>query len=332
MKRKKIVFLFIVLCSLASHSQTYFYEDFNYESFDYLDSLFQNKEKNLVWRTEHASENVDISENGIIDIDEKFKKTSIVQDTFDKKNKILRFELDRVSAKFYAKYSCDDDVNDNVINDLALERSFDSIANSYCTDCGENSPLRKSLPGWKTHLNRNEIAINGDKQRRLYKVNREHWFGLNMLIDSDYEIDSNSNAEVVTQFHVAGRKALAPAVALIINKERFVLIVNQTSDGNVGRYDLGPVVKDKWISWKYHMMFSKRDKKGLIEIWRDGELMQTIEGRNKERNYKVYLKIGIYKSSWWYCKNPISTTNKKVISFDKIWANNKDFTLVLPDL
>ncbi len=40
-------------------------------------------------------------------------------------------------------------------------------------------------------------------QRKLYKVDREQWFGLNMLIDSDYDIDSNGNAEVVTQFHVS---------------------------------------------------------------------------------------------------------------------------------
>jgi hypothetical protein len=327
MKRKKIVFLFIVLCSLASHSQTYFYEDFNYESFDYLDSLFQNK--NAIWHTAHASEKVDISENGLIDSEENFKKTSIVPDPFDKNNKILRFELNRVSPKFYAKYSCDDDVNDNVINDLALERSFDSIANSYCTDCRENSPLRKSLPGWKTHLNRNEIAINGDLQRKLYKVNMDHWFGLNMLIDSDYDIDSNGNTEVVTQFHEAGKKALAPPIVLIVNNGRFVLIVNLPINGTVGRYDLGPVVKDKWISWKYHMIFSKNEKKGLIEVWRDGELMQSIEGRNKDRNYRVYLKIGIYKASWWYCQNPISKTKKKVISFDKVWVNKKDSPPIL---
>lgn len=328
---KKLGVLFCVLCSLVSYSQTYFYEDFNYENFEYLDSLFKNKNKNAIWHTAHASEKVDISQNGQIDSEENFKKTSIVTDPFDKNNKILRFELNRVSSKFYAKYSCDDKYNDNVIDDLELNKRFDSISNNYCTDCSKDSPLKKSLSGWKTHLNRNEIAINGDPQRKLYKVNRDHWFGLNMLIDSEYEIDSNGNAEVVTQFHVSGKEALAPPIVLVVNNGRFVLIVNLPISGKVDRYDLGPVVKDKWITWKYHMIFSKSDKKGLMEIWRDGKLLQSVEGRNKDRNYRVYLKVGIYKASWWYCKNPISSTSKKVISFDKIWADKKDLLPILQD-
>ncbi len=140
---KKIGFLFCALCSLTSYSQTYFYEDFNCEIFDYLDSLFQNENKNAIWHTAHAAEKVDIFENGLIDSEENFKKTSIVPDPFDKNSKILRFKLNRVSFKFYEKYSCDD----NVIDDLVVNRSFDLINNRYCIDCVEDNSFKKILSG-----------------------------------------------------------------------------------------------------------------------------------------------------------------------------------------
>ena len=281
--------------------------------------MYENNIKGSIWRTEHARDSIDISENGKIDILEQFKTTSIAQDPFDPENKVIRFELNRVDPKFYAKYSCDDDEHFNSKDDVSLDANFNASKQLYCGDC-TSSPLGLNFNQWRTHMNRNEIAIDGPR-RKLYKKNKELWFGLQMLIHEEYELEEAKVAEVVTQFHVKGRKAKYPPVVLAITEGRYVLIINKKGYSKNERYDLGPVVKNKWTKWEYHLVFSKRDKKGLIEVWRDGEKLVSVIGRNKVRNYKAYLKIGVYKANWWDCKKPSSFSRRKMISFDKIWAS-----------
>lgn len=321
---KKHLILLAVLLSFSCYSQTYFYEDFNYESFDYLDSLYQNKDKKHIWRTEHAVENIDITEDGVISSEEKFKRTSIVQDPFDKNNKIIRFELNRVSPKFYSKYACDDSEHNNVITDSVLNKRFKSQKKLYCTDCQKDSPLKRNFYEWDVHMKRNEIAISGSKKRKLYKTNRDHWFGFKMLVDPEYEFDTVKNGEIVTQFHVLGKNAKSPPVTIVIANERFQLVIIKNNDGKPKSYDLGPVNKNKWVNWKFHLVLSKRDKKGFVEVWRDGEKLQSISGKNIGENFRMYLKIGVYKYGWWNCDYETSDSSKKIISFDKVWADKKD--------
>lgn len=172
-------------------------------------------------------------------------------------------------------------------------------------------------------MNRNELAIYG-ANRKLYKTRRDHWFGLKMLLHNEYELDDSDNPEIVTQFHILGNGAIYPPVALLIKNERFVLSVIKNNDGQRDLYDMGPAVKNKWIDWRMHLVLSKRDKKGLIEIWKDGEKVQEINGKNMEKNYRMYLKIGVYKWGWWDCGLPVSNSHRKVISFDKIWASDEE--------
>lgn len=319
---KKLLIAAIIFNSFVSFSQTYFFEDFNYNSFSELKANFKDNIKGTFWSTKHADDEVDISEDGKSNLEEHFKKTTIITDPLDSSNKVIRFEFNKVDPYFYAKYSCDDDENNNVIDDITLESHYNKEKNLYCIDCND-SPLKIAKYEWKTHLNRNEIAIQGPK-RKLYKPNKDHWFGLNMMIDDEYQLDSLNNGEIVTQFHIKGRDVINPPVALLVVKNRFKLALIKNNDGKSEVFDLGPVVKGKWITWKYHIALSNKDKKGLIEVWRDDQKIVDVKGKNAFKKYRMYLKLGVYKWGWWDCNVVLSNTNKKVLYFDKVWANKLD--------
>ena len=248
-----VMFLF---CYYSGNSQDYFFEDFNYENFQELDSIFSNGKSTYRWTTPHSRREIDINENGFIDNIELYKRTTIVPDPFDSNNKIIRYELNKIDPYFFAKYNCDDSRNDNVISDEKIANSLDKNMGLYCIDCS-NSPLGYAKYEYKTHMMRNEMSTYGAKQK-LYKPNRSHWFGMDMLIDDEYELDTDNNGEIVTQFHLTGKKVINPPVSLVVLKNRFRLTIIENNDGVTEVYDLGPVEKGKWIKWKYHLVLSKK--------------------------------------------------------------------------
>ncbi|MEZ4859413.1 MAG: heparin lyase I family protein [Flavobacteriaceae bacterium] len=318
----KILKYVVVLISISSQAQTYFFEDFNYGSSAQMDSLFL--EDKSIWGMHLAMPDIDINNNGVVDSIEKFKKTSIVLDPLDIKNQVLKIELNKVDPYFYSKYFCSDYKTLNLLNDSILERNYDDTKKLYCVDCLD-SPLKVSLPGYKTHMNRNEINTL-TLRRHMYKANRDHWFGMNMLIDEKHQLDTIKSGEIVTQFHLKAGKGINPPIALIINRGRFILTIIKNDDGKGDVYDLGPVVKNEWITWKWHIVTSKTDKKGLVEVWRNGEKLATVKGKNAHKNVALYFKLGIYKWGWWDCKAAYNYSGYKAIYFDKIWANDHDIT------
>lgn len=319
----KVLLFFFVITSFSSIAQTYFFEDFNYTDFDALDSLYQFESNRSIWSTKHAINGIDFNENGIFDLEEDIKNSSIIEDPVDPNNKVIFFELKKVDPFVFAKYSCDDPENNNVLADSTLINNYNREVNLYCVDCSQ-SPMKTALFEYKTHMNRNELAIYGRK-RDLYKAKKDHWFGLKMFVDNNYQIDSTKTGEIITQFHLKSFYG-NPPIALLIHNGRFVLTIIKNNDNKGVNYDLGPVEKNKWIEWKLHVIISKKDKDGLVELWKDGEQWVSVKGKNCYVNKRVYLKIGIYKWGWWSCKSPYTTTNYKAIYYDKVWANDQDIT------
>jgi hypothetical protein len=318
-------YLFILFIFIFSHSvdaQNYFIERFNYESFEDIDQLYIVNDDSHIWRTDSALNADDITEDSLISKEEIFKTSQIVSDPFNKNNKVIRLELNRLPASFYAQYFCDGEEIDNVFDVKTLKITYNSDKDSYCIGC-KKSPLGIKDNYWRNKMNRNEISTFGQNYR-LYRAKRDHWFGVDLMLDSEYELESSGNPEILTQFHVAKKTMGYPPLALRIINDRFVLTHIRDNSGNLELYDLGPVIKNVWIQWKYHIRFSKRDRKAIIEVWRDNEILHSIKGSNLFRNYKFFLKIGIYKWAWWNCTFPKSNTKKKVIYFDNVWASNRD--------
>lgn len=322
---KYLFLLFISFCTASLFGQRYFVEDFDYPDFETMDSIFVNDPLGYRWSTIHARREVDISENGEIDMEELFKRTTIVPDPMDPTNSVIKLELNKISPYYYSKYSCDNDKQDNVLDDSVLFARYNDQLDLYCTDCSD-SPIGVKYSQWRVHMMRNELSATG-RARIHYKSNQEYWFGIRMMIDQEYELDSVANGEIITQFHTIGRGGVNPPVALKISKGRFSLAITKNNDGRGISYDLGPVEKDKWIDWKLHVVLSKKDEKGIVEVWRDGILKHSVKGRNSLKNYRVFLKAGIYKWGWWNCDGPIATTQRKVLYIDRIWASKTDLDL-----
>jgi hypothetical protein len=97
-----------------------------------------------------------------------------------------------------------------------------------------------------------------------------------------------------------------------------------TNDISVGRYepDLG-----KWTDWVVHVRWSGDPAKGLLEIWKNGQLVHNAQGQNKFNDGQGnYMKFGIYKWCWKPIKRPNGTitdqcgsdTSQRVIYYDEL--------------
>lgn len=320
---KNFTLLLALIFSSSLLGQTYIYDGFNYESFEYLESLFTNQSPKLNWTTNHASNKIDINENGMLDSIEKFKKVSIVNDPHNYNNKIIRFELNRVDPFFFTQYGCDDINNDNVLSEEQTLKNYDSNIDTVCINC-EQSPLGRALYQYRTHMNRNEIVLGTKARRKAYKANKTYWIGLKTLIDEEYEIDVTNNSESIAQFLFAGSVGKNPPVALLVSKDRFKLALTRNNGQSFEYFDLGPVTKDEWINWKLHLNFSSNDKKALLDVWRSNELIASVKGANTILEGRYYFKIGIYKWGWWDCNTNASMVRRKVISYDDVWVSKKD--------
>lgn len=311
--------IFLFLFPFIGLSQTYFFEDFNYKSYNALDSLYQNKEKNNVWTT-HFSNNIDITENGLIDVNEEIKKTSIVKDPLNSNNNVIKFELHKIAPRFYAKYSCDNRFNSNLFSEEYLDNVYVKENDTYCFNCKDSS-LGITLSEYRNQMNRNEIAVYGPK-RKMYKPKRDYWFGIKTLVDKEHQLDTIRNGEIITQFHLIDPTG-NPPVALSIVNGRYLLTIIKNNDGKGETFDLGNVEKNVWTEWMYHLRLSKKENKGLVEVWKNGKKVVSTKGKNVYKNAKYYLKIGIYKWGWWDCTRPFNYSQKKIISYDDVWVDKK---------
>jgi len=314
-------FIVILFFELPCFSQNFFFEDFDYKDFSTVDSLYEAQPKKTIWSTNFSKNYEDISEDNIEDDDEHFKKSEIVADPTNPNNKVLRMELNKVSSRFYARHFCDDTLSNNLLDEKTLEARYDKERDLYCVGC-KMSPQGVFNHYWRNKMNRNEISTFG--KRKLYKLNKDYWVGFNLMIGDEYQFESEKNPELVFQFIAESDKAGYPPVELRIENDQFVLTIIKDNQGNKENYPLGKVEKGLWNQWKFHVNISRKDKKGHIELWKDNEKVFSQEGKNFWMRSKYYFKLGIYKWAWWNCSFPKSTTHKKVVYFDKIWASKEN--------
>lgn len=185
----------------------------------------------------------------------------------------------------------------------------------------------------------NSLARNGSNALRLELRNEgsvvrseilygkpvpaEGWHGISLYLPSNsWQTDNDSDAwAIITQFHGtpdSGDGKRVPAIALSVIKGQLILAVsysakryNTTPDGKA-RFDLGPVVKDKWLDFVYHIKHSYRSD-GKLELWMNGKKVVNYNGPNTYNDAETpYLKMGVYKRNW------TKATNKNVIFVDDV--------------
>lgn len=322
---KRFYTYILVLIPFLASSQNFFFEDFDYKSFSVMDSLYEVTPKKTIWSTNFSKSYEDISEDNVVDEEENFKKSEIVEDPKDPNNKVLRMELNKVPSLFYAKYFCDDTLSINVFDEKTLESRYNQERDLYCIGC-KLSPNGVYNHYWRNKMNRNELSTYG--KRKLYKLNRDYWVGFDLMIGKEYQFESDKNPELVFQFIAEDQDAKYPPIELRIENNKYVLTIFKDDQGTKEDFVIGEITKEQWSTWKFHVNISQKDKKGTIELWKDNEMVFSEKGKNIWLRSKYYFKLGIYKWAWWSCSFPPSKTNKKVVYFDKVWASKNDNSII----
>jgi hypothetical protein len=141
------------------------------------------------------------------------------------------------------------------------------------------------------------------------------WYSFSIFFPSDYAYDNEP--EVLNQWYQDG----SPSTSLRGLKDRVVFICGDTPD-NRKTYDVGPIVKNAWTEYVFHFIHSY-NADGLVEIWRQGVKILTLNGGNMYNDVLPKWKIGLYKSAFKY---GISDVDHRVVYFDNVRVGNANAT------
>lgn len=135
----------------------------------------------------------------------------------------------------------------------------------------------------------------------------ERWYGERILVPKEWVFDPVRAADIVMQWHAIPGNGKPTNPNLEISVLNTNWHVRQTFgdppdnkkgwQANVG----GPVRPGEWVSWVVHAKWSPGDD-GLIQIWKDGQLVVERKGMNVYStigvDYTPYFKTGIYRPAW----------------------------------
>ncbi|RZK45791.1 MAG: hypothetical protein EOO94_03765, partial [Pedobacter sp.] len=175
----------------------------------------------------------------------------------------------------------------------------------------------------------------GTRAEAVFPVitNLNRWYSFAVYFPSaDFKPDSED--ELIGQWKQHERKT-SSAISLRIKEDRFRLTVIPVYMQASEKIDLGPVVKDKWLSFVFHIKHSSGTD-GVLELWIDGK---KVVSRNGSNMYKPGVepnmtnpewKVGIYKSGW--NGTQTSLTSKRVLYYDdiKVGSENATYSEMLP--
>ena len=111
-------------------------------------------------------------------------------------------------------------------------------------------------------------------------------------------------------------------------------INNRVYDGSK-IWELGAYETGKWVDWVFHMKWSY-ESDGVLEVWKDGELVVTKQGPNCY-NDKLgpYFKMGLYKGwqNWQESDWRHDVVDERMLFHDelRIAHGENGYDLVSPD-
>ncbi|MDQ3290356.1 MAG: polysaccharide lyase [Bacteroidota bacterium] len=143
------------------------------------------------------------------------------------------------------------------------------------------------------------------------ETSSNRWYGFSMYLPSGYWQNSMASDtwDIIAQWHALedrGESARFPPIALVVSKGRLQVVMywatrstntNSTISGKKV-FDLGPVIKDRWIDFVFHINFSHQSN-GVLDVWFNGTKAVSFRGPNSYNdNQYPYFKTGIYKRDW----------------------------------
>lgn len=206
---------------------------------------------------------------------------------------------------------------------FADSHSFDVVVDPDDPDSSSN------------HVGRFELRFTDPPVKRSIRaevgfrtVQKEAWYAYSVYFPTkDYE--SDNTPEIISQWHQPNGGS-PPNAVQIHNDQIFFRTINRSdARGNNNQlytgYPLGKVVRGEWQQYIFHFIHSP-DSDGLIEIWHNGEKVQTIKGPNMRKDFDLpYFKFGIYK--WRWSNGEKTRTDLRVLFFDNVIIGNKSASL-----
>jgi hypothetical protein len=129
---------------------------------------------------------------------------------------------------------------------------------------------------------------------------QERWYAWSTMFDHTYPI---SDAwQVVTQWHAEDLNG-TPPVAFYVIRDQIVLQTNpHDGAGNPIRREVvrwsAPLDRGTWHHFRFHVVWSGSDTRGLIELWHDGvKVAGPIRTRTLYPGHDAYFKQGLYRQS-----------------------------------
>lgn len=195
---------------------------------------------------------------------------------------------------------------------------------------------RDALTGARLHTEPgdNNIAGSGDAERNDLQLSqsatdcyegREHWWAHSILFPSDYvdppmSTDSTWTWGVVFDFHNSspgGGQAnfqinAWPSTALYSDRPTglgFQIAYGSQSSPVVQRFPIGPVVRNAWYDFVYHVKWSSASD-GFFDAWVNGVKLMDYSGPTLYPGQGCYLKLANYHTPF---GQPSSVIHDRII-------------------
>ncbi len=170
------------------------------------------------------------------------------------------------------------------------------------------SPMGGKGNAMKLSINRTDdfsSVLNGSPRAELARIpdnymysGRDYIIKFKTYLPSDYKFDSNGNRDGLMQVHQTQSVGTSPLFLLGLDGSRYFSFSEPPYQSQV--FDFwGDATQDlgKWVSWSIHYKASTGSN-GMFELYKNGQLVSTINGPSSYEGDGAYLKLGVYKWAW----------------------------------
>jgi hypothetical protein len=214
---------------------------------------------------------------------------------------------------------------DYVRQHLLLESLFEDATpfkgwenNQHCCDYSLTQTTSKAGEGsnsMRLEVRASDQQISSSIRSELVQpslnTDTERWYGFKMYLEN---WDDDNAGEHVFQWHPDGPSGSAVGALFTTGGRYEFVTTNFVGTTGNGYSDLGPILKNQWVSWVLHIKWST-SQTGIIQIWKNGTLVMDVRNRSNSPANGSYFKLGINKFGWGI--QP-STTTQRVLYFDEV--------------
>jgi hypothetical protein len=155
----------------------------------------------------------------------------------------------------------------------------------------------------------------------------EYWIGFSNKISASWVVPPIDESYIVTYFqlHRDASYGTLPLLSLRMQFGNIRLHICGNSEymskeAICTYYNVGKIVPDKWDDWVIHSKLSHSDLSGVVEVWRNNQLLVSVKDMLTSFNDPdvPYVALGIVQHDWqvgrntWFDKVSVSYKSLKL--------------------